>query len=262
MHSYSYRNLTINALLLMVIAAIVEMILHELGHFFCALYFHASALSLHHNYVNFDENSLSIFQRIWIAAAGPIISLCIGVIFHFIVTQQKSRNYFFLFNCYFAGHGYIGFFGYLMIAPIAAEGDTGFIMHQLKFPVYITIVIALIATLILRKFIQTITKYIMEFATLEIYQDAALRKKYAKSVLLYPIYLGLIIIILMNLPVPIWISLMAPFSIFSFFFAFGEALKKDYTQIRFNTNDVALFKIQLAIIVSFVLVLIINRLLV
>lgn len=246
----------------MVIAAIIEMTLHETGHYLCALFFHAASLSMHHNYVDYDQHSLNQMQQIWIAAAGPIISLCIGVIFHFIVTQQKSRNYFFLFNCYFAGHGYIGFFGYLMIAPIAAEGDTGFIMHQLKFPVYITIVIALIATLILRKFIQEITKYIMEFATLEIYQDAALRKKYAKSVLLYPIYLGLIIIILMNLPVPIWISLMAPFSIFSFFFAFGEALKKDYTQIRFNTNDVALFKIQPAIIVSFVLVLIINRLLV
>lgn len=262
MHSYSYRNLTINAILLMVVAAIIEMTLHETGHFLCGRFFHAASLSMHHNYVGYGRQSLNLMQQIWIAAAGPLTSLAIGFLFHFILSRQKRRNYFFLFNCYFAAHGYIGFLGYLMISPIAAKGDTGFIMHQLKFPIYITIAVAVIALLILRKLIHVITKYIMEFATMEIYRDAVLRKKYVNAVLLYPIYLGLIIIILMNLPVPIWISLMAPFSIFSFFFAFGEALKKDYGQIHFNTNEAALFKIQPAIIVSFVLVLILNRILV
>lgn len=258
----AFKKLTINAVLLMVIAAIVEMMFHELGHYFCAGYFHASALNLHHNYVNFDENSLSILQRIWVATAGPLTSLFIGILFQFIVSIQKSRNYLFLFNAYFSAHGYIGFFGYLMIAPIAVQGDTGFIMHQLHFTIYVTVVIAIVALFILRVLIILLTRYILEFSTESIYMNSKSRKQFVVSTIILPVYIGLILIILLNLPVPIWISLMAPFSIFSFFFAYGHAMKKNFSNMEFNKNEAALFSIQPFIIIAFIALVIVNRLLV
>ena len=44
------RNITVNSLILFVIASTLVMTLHEFGHFFASILVHAKQISIHHNY--------------------------------------------------------------------------------------------------------------------------------------------------------------------------------------------------------------------
>ncbi len=50
-----YRYVVINSAILFVIASILEMTLHEFGHFFTAILVHAQGISVHHNYVSHSD---------------------------------------------------------------------------------------------------------------------------------------------------------------------------------------------------------------
>lgn len=256
------KNMMINAVLLFTIAAIIEMTLHECAHFVMAILVHAKDISLHHNYVNYNDEIMSLNNRIYIASAGPIFSLFFGLFFHLIIKLQKSRNYLLLLNTYFSIHGYIGFFGYLLIAPLSTSGDTGFIFDALGFPMLIVVIIAIIGFLCLMYLLKILMKYIIVLASEEVESDFEKRKKFADAVIKYPIYFGVILTMLLNLPVPVWLSLTAPFSAFSLFVGYGRILKRQYPKQDYNLNYDSLNKIKPAIILGFIIIVIINRLLV
>ena len=87
-----YKYVILNSSLLFIIATILEMTLHECGHFVTAFYLQAQNLSLHHNYVDYAEDNLNTNYKIAIAAAGPIVSLLIGMLFHFICSKQTKKK--------------------------------------------------------------------------------------------------------------------------------------------------------------------------
>jgi hypothetical protein len=257
-----YKYVLINSVLLFIITAVLEVVLHEFSHFITAFIFHAKDLSLHHNFVDYAEDNLSVSQRIWIASAGPLMSLFIGLVFHFIVIQSEKRNALFLFNLFMAVNGYIGFFGYLMIAPLTVQGDTGFVFHALGFPMWSVILIAVFGISILLVAIKKLTKHFVEMASVEIIADKEQRKQFVQAVIKYPIYCCVVAMLLLNLPVPIWVSILPVFSYFSLFYGFGDALKKEYANLNTNTKFDTFNSVQPIIIVGFVLTVILNRLLV
>ena len=255
------RNLIINSTTLFVIATILQMTLHELGHFWVAIAVHSNNIVLFHNYVL--ENSLSLTRSIIVAAAGPVFSLLIGITFNFICLKYRKRNTLFMFFLYMSVFGYINFMGYLMVAPFFVKGDTGFIFDALKFPTWFSLIIAVLGALSLFFILKKLSKFFIEMGTAEIIENRSLRKEFTDSIVQYPLYIGIIITTLLNLPVPVFLSLIYPLcSPFALMWCYGFLLKANYSKENTNKDFNLLNNVQPKLLLILVLVIIMNRLLV
>lgn len=210
MNKRIYKNIVINSTILFVIASIIEMTLHEFGHFVVGFLVHTKDLVLFHNYVADNPDELSLLKIIFIKAGGPLVSLFIGILFQFICSKQSKRNLLFIFNLYMSVFGYIVFFGYLLIAPIFINGDTGYICHVLHFPIWFTVSIAIIGAIILFLLMRSLVKYFVEVGTENIISTKESRTPFIKSLILLPLFIGILITTLLNLPIPTLLSLIAP----------------------------------------------------
>ena len=257
------RNIIINSTLLFSIAFIWQMTLHELGHFIAGVLLHSKNTTLFHNYVSQDFTGLTVSSQIIIVAAGPFFSLFIGALFQIICSNYKKRNSLFLFLLYMSAFGYICFGGYLMISPFFQEGDTGFIFHLLGFPLWLTIVFAILGVAFIFLISKVLSKYYAEMATAEIMNDKQKLKIFATTLIKYPLYIGVVLATLLNLPVTVFLSLFYPLgNPMNMFWVYGYV-----TDTKFNTDNAnkqfdKLNKIQPGLIIPFVLTIIVNRLLV
>ena len=259
----NFRNIIVNSSILFVCAAVLQMTLHECGHFFAAILIHAKNVALHHNYVSADMAGMSLPHAVFYAGAGPLVSLLIGVCFHFVCSRQKGRGMLFLFNLYMAVFGYIAFFGYLMVAPFFTYGDTGYIFHALKFPVWLTVSIAIAGGFMLYAMMGKLIRFFVEMGTSNIIADKQARRIFINSLIQYPLYIGILITALLNLPTPTVLSLIYPiFSPFSLMWVYGKGLSKAYPADKMNTDINSINKIQPAWLIVFFLIIVINRLLV
>jgi hypothetical protein len=260
----SKRNFVIiNSTILFVVSCILQMTLHEFGHFFAAAIIHAKGICIHHNYVFNADEGLPLKSILFIKAAGPLVSLTIGIVFHLVCSRQKKRNLSFLFRLYMSAFGYIGFFGYLMIAPVFTTGDTGYICSALQFPLWLTIGLAISGALILYLLIRKLMKYFVEMGSKEILGNRSIRKSFVHSILLLPVLLGIPITTILNLPVVALISLIAPLcSPFTFLWDYGNALYKNYHLTNTNDEFEKLSRWNIVLLVLLTLTIIYNRLLV
>ena len=259
----SRRNIIVNSTILFVVAAIVEMTLHEFSHFFTAILVQAREISIHHNYVSHSDEGLSLASRVWISAAGPLVSLCIGIVYQFVCSRQEGRNMLFLFNLYMSAFGYIGCFGYLMIAPMSTVGDTGFICDALGFPMWLTIAIGVTGVVALYLAISSLIKYFVEMGSKEVIENKNSRHSFIHSLILIPVLIGIVITTLLNLPVPAFVSLMASlFRPFTFLWPYGNALKKIYPLQHANKDFESLYSLHPILFVFLLVIVMANRLLV
>ena len=257
------KNITINSLILFVIASTLVMTLHEFGHFFASILVHAKQISIHHNYTSNVDEGLSLKSTLLIKATGPLVSLIIGVAFQFICSSQTKRNLLFLFNLFMSAFGYIGFFGYLIIAPMFPNGDTGYICYSLGFPIWLTIVIAIIGGIALYLSINGLMKYFVELGSKETIENKVSRYSFIRSLLLFPLLIGIVITTLLNLPIPAFVSLIAPIcSPLTFMWGYGNALKKNYSLANANKSFQDFSKLNLWLFVFLFLTVLFNRLLV
>ncbi len=256
------KNIIVNSSVLFVIAAVLEMTIHEFGHFVAAIIVGAKDIALFHNYVTYDIDGLTSSSIIFVTAAGPNVSLLIGLIFHYICYTKPSRNLFFLFCLYMAIFGYIGCFGYLMTAPFFEYGDTGYICYVLDFPTWLTVFVAIIGAVLLFLLMKNLTKYFVELGTKEIIGNKESRYSFIMSLILLPLIIGIAVTSLLNLPAPSFLSLLAPIcSPLTILWTFGYALHDKYSDIHFNKDILSISKIDLRWIVILLLVININRLL-
>ena len=257
------KYVVLNSTILFVVAGILEMTLHEFGHYFAAILVHAKGISIHHNYVSNIDEGLPLKNILLIKGAGPLVSLIIGVFFHIACSLQKRRNTAFLFKLYMAAFGYIGFFGYLMIAPIFTGGDTGYICYALRFPHWVTIIIAVSGGLILYLLFRNLMKYFVGMGSKEILEKKGTRISFIHSILLFPVLFGIPITTLLNLPVVVLISLIAPLcSPFTLLWDYGNALDKNYHLETVNNHFDKLNKFNFVLILLLILTIIYNRMLV
>jgi hypothetical protein len=263
MFNKEYKNLIMNSTILFVVASTLGMTLHELGHFIASHIVGAKDTVLYHNYVSNTTENLSLNKIIFVKGAGPFVSLCNGILFQYLCTKQTIRNLTFLFNLYMSVFGYIGFFGYLMIAPIFTYGDTGYICEALNFPMWFTITLAVLGAIILYLIMRSLMRYFVEMGTEEIANTQKLRETFINSLIFYPLIFGIVFTTLLNLPVPTFASLIAPLcSPFTMMWAYGDALKRNYPSMNMNNDLNSInsksYKWQLL----FVLTVFINRLLI
>jgi hypothetical protein len=257
------KYVILNSTILFIVTCILEMTLHEFGHYFASIMVHAQAISIHHNYVYNKDEGLPLKSILFIKGAGPAVSLLIGLVFHFICSIQKKRNFSFLFNLYMAALGYIGFFGYLMIAPIFTGGDMGYICWALKFPAWLTIGIAVSGGLILYVLVRNLMRYFVEMGSKEILEKRGTRISFVHSLLLLPVLFGIPITAMLNLPVIALISLIAPLcSPFTLLWDYGNALTKKYPLKTTNENFDKMNKLSLVLIILLLLTIVYNRILV
>ena len=260
---FNRKQITINSTILFVIASIAAMTLHEFGHFFASIIVGAPGISIHHNYTSSNNSELSLPALLFLKGAGPFISIVIGLLFHFICSQQAKRNNRFLFNLYMAAFGYIGFFGYLMIAPLFPGGDTGYICYALGFPIWLTAIVAAVGGFSLYLSISSLSNYFVTMGSAEIMEDKESRTLFMRSLLKYPIFIGIIIITLMNLPTRALLSLIAPLtSPLALFWAYGSALNKNQTSVISNREFDAFSQPNYYLIFWLVVTIVVNRLLV
>lgn len=169
----------------------------------------------------------------------------------------------FLFNLYMAVFGYIGFLGYLMIAPLSRDGDTGYIFYSLDFPFLLTIAIALAGGVTLYFVMNWLTKYFVEMGSKEVVENKETRYSFIHSLILLPLLIGIVITTLLNLPIPVFLSLMAPvFSPFSLLWPYSNLLNKVYPLDHSNREFERLNKLHPVLFVLLALTIIGNRLLV
>jgi hypothetical protein len=257
------RFVTLNSTILFIVACILQMTLHEFGHFFAAIIVHANGISVHHNYVNNIDEGIPLRSILFIKGAGPFMSLMIGVIFHIACSVQKKRNLVFLFKLYMSVFGYIGFFGYLMTTPIFTGGDTGYICVALHFPLWLNIVIAVSGALILFILVRNLMQYFVEMGSKEILDKKETRFSFVHAVLLLPVLFGIPCTTLLNLPVIVLLSLIAPFfGPFTFLWDYGNALTRKYDLKLTNNHFDKLNKLNYLLIILLVLTIIYNRMLV
>ncbi len=263
METTKLKYLILNSTILFVVAGILEMTLHEFGHYFAAIFVHAKGISIHHNYVSNIDEGLPLKNILIIKGAGPLVSLIIGIFFHIVCSLQKERNVSFLFKLYMAAFGYIGFFGYLMLAPIFTGGDTGYICNALQFPLWLTIGIAVSGGLTLYFLIRALMKYFVEMGSKEILEIKETRISFIHSLLLIPVLFGIPLTTILNLPVVAAISLIAPlFSPFTLLWDYGNALNKNYHLKKTNNHFKKLNRLNFVLILLFILTIIYNRMLV
>jgi hypothetical protein len=256
------RYITINSAILFVISSVTAMTLHEFGHFFASILVHAKQISVHHNNTSNIDAGLPLASVLFIKGAGPLVSLIIGTLFHFLCSRQPKRNILFLFKLYMSAFGYIGFFGYLMIAPIFQGGDTGYICHALGFPVWLTIIIAVTGAIALFFIINKLMKYFVEMGSKEIIENHASRITFMSSLLLYPLAIGIVITTLLNLPMPAFISLIQPIcSPFTFLWGYGNVFYRKYPADSVNKEFESFNKLKPRLFIFLILAIAVNRLL-
>ncbi len=257
------RNIILNSTMLFVIASILTMTFHEFGHFITSIIVHAQQISIHHNYTSSSSVGLSLLDNILIKGSGPVVSLIVGVVFHFICSRQVKRTAFFLFNIYMSLNGYIGFFGYLIIAHFVPGGDTGYVCYSLGFPAWLTILLGFVGAVVLYLIINSLMKYFVAMGSKEIIENKEDRKEFIRSLILFPLFIGLVITTLLNLPVPTLVSLIAPIcGSLTILCGYDNALEKKYILKDMNTEFEQFNKYNFLLFALFLLTITLNRLLV
>ncbi|HMC87278.1 MAG TPA: hypothetical protein VKI61_17255 [Chitinophagaceae bacterium] len=260
---FKFKYVIINSTILFIVTCILQMTLHEFGHYFAAIIVHAKNISIHHNNVVNTDEGLPLKSILLIKGAGPLVSLLVGLVFQGVCARRKQRNISFLFELYMAVFGYIGFFGYLMIAPVFTGGDTGYICAALHFPPWLTIAIAVSGGLILYLLVRSLMSYFVEMGSVEILDKKASRISFVHSIILLPVLIGIPITTMLNLPVPALISLIAPIcSPFTLLWDYGNALRRNYRLKSTNQHFDKLNRLNYVLIVLLILTVIYNRMLV
>ncbi len=255
----SLRFVTINSILAYCSASIFSTIIHESGHFLTALSLDLKSC-LYHNYVE-SSGDESFFASIMVPAGGPVISILTGILFIYIY-KWFSNSYLSLFTFWLGIKSILGFLGYLMIAPFIAAGDTGKIFSLLEIPIIWQLLAAVIGLGIAIVFLLRIYKGFELFIAEEIASNEKLKRSgWTKSLIMYPLFIGIPVTTLVQFPIPhivsILPSLMLPFSLFM---TFGKLVTaKDVLPLTHakNINDLSYLLILFALFA-----LIVNRVLV
>ena len=201
------RNIIVNSSVAFVIASIVQMTLHETSHFMASLIMGYPAV-LHHNYVrHLGEPEQA---RLLSAAAGPLTSLVLGICFQYLLHKRLYKGLPALVAMYMSMFGYIGFLGYVMIAPFFSHGDIGFIMRAIGCPSWLMLVLVALSAWAALVIFKTFAAPIAGMTSKRVADNSGLRRKFVYSLIFIPLFIGIALTVPLNLPAPTPLSLIAP----------------------------------------------------
>lgn len=210
------KSLAINSILIAVSTSIIGTILHESAHYVAGYYLGLNP-ELHHNYVNPLAEGTEL-QNILMAAAGPLFSLVFGVVIMFISIKFIKPSLLKLFMTWLGMGSILGLLGYLLISPIAKNGDTGRVFAYLQIPTFVSVIIAIASFAFITYLFK---KWSNQFVFYK-HDDTFDKTETTKQLFFYPIFGSIIIVTLLNFPITTWVSLLPTlFMPMSYFSTFG-----------------------------------------
>jgi hypothetical protein len=195
------RRLACTAFLLYIAAYLLTIVLHELAHATMALALGDQPI-LYNTSVQNTNPRLSNAAHVLIAAAGPVFSLLQGVTLLPLLRRGRGAGAGSLFWLYMCVFGLINFFGYLLIAPLVAGGDTGQIVARLHVPVAAQWAVAVASLLSLGLLIGSTAPLFLRHLPTEMQAAPAARTEGMRALLLWPWLVGSVVLVLLALPAP------------------------------------------------------------
>jgi hypothetical protein len=226
--------LAINSTLILVSTTIFSTILHESAHYLTGLFFHLKPV-LHHNYVE----SLRVGtegQMVIEAAAGPLFSLVFGVLMMLFSIKCIRPSLLKLFFTWLGMGNILIFMGYILIAPIAKQGDTGKVFAYFNSPMYLTITAAVLSFIFINYLFGKWSSQFVFYNSENNYNKRNLKLQ----LFVIPVLLSIVIVTILSLPVIIWISLLPTiFMPMSYFRIMGAYLQQNEIQPTVNIQKVS-----------------------
>lgn len=219
----SYRTLFVHSLLAFTIAFLASTLIHEGAHAVTALALGRHPV-LHHNYVAMAaEPPPSAAARLWVPASGPLASLVLGVGCLLWVRSRQTATLVSLTTLWLALKAFIGFFGYLLMGPLFAYGDTGRVYTALGLPGLVSWLLALGGLAALVAVVRGTTSDFERHAPPALPGRERSRRRLANAMIAWPLFSGVVVTTLLSLPVPTFASLLHPMtSPFVVFVAYGR----------------------------------------
>ena len=249
------RNLFINALAVFVLTHLITQMLHESAHAVTAFFAGAGPI-LYHNHVE-SAVEVSDFKRILIAAAGPLYSFFQFLICFLIMRRIKTSAMVNLFWTWMMLWGYIGFFGYIMMTPFFKYGDTGFVAVQLGVSDTGRFLIGAVG---MAAFFFISAIGFKPFAYL---WRSGEKRTFYNHLILYPLFVGVPINTIIDLPVPTFLSLLAPLCMpWCVMMVYGKLLSKKDLVPESQNGSVDLNEIAVKWYIFLLVVFLVNRFLI
>ena len=250
--------ITINSTVLYVIAFLLTTIIHEFLHAIIGSFFESDPI-MHHNYVeHLSIEHLSINQKISIALAGPIISLIQGFLSgaSYYMIRNKSHKLIHLLMLWISVLGFFNFLGYVMTGFLFKKGDIGKVYMLLNTPLWIQIVLAVLAALLLVLVAYKMTIPYLRFSyKKEWVENGRSRKNFSFHALFLPWVIGSLIVTILYLPIIVLISIIYPIMsgmIFIFPWQNAEGVKEVKISISQEIGKLSFLGIGALIILIFV----------
>ncbi len=196
------KYLGVNSVLIVLSSSIISTMLHEFGHYVVGLYLNLNP-ELHHNYViPLTEGSLK--SQIAMAAAGPFCSLLIGIIALYVSIKSIKPSLLKLFFLWLGMQNLLMFLGYMIIAPIAKDGDTGKVFDYLGVPMIVSISLAILFFILINFLFSKYSNQFIFYKNEELFRV----QENSKQLFLWPILSSIVIMTLLNFPIYSWVSLL------------------------------------------------------
>jgi hypothetical protein len=246
------KALAINSILIGISTGIIGTILHELAHYVVAVYFGLNP-ELHHNYV-LPRNEGTPEQHVIMAAAGPLFSFFFGIFALWVSVKFIRPSLLKLATLWLGMGSILTLMGYMLIAPIAKNGDTGRVFDYFGVPMYLSIAIAVASFVAINYLFGKFAKYFIFYKHDEIFDKTETRKQ----LFIYPIYASIVIMTLLNLPIVTWVSLMPTiFMPMTYFSTDGT-----YQKMQIADAEVVVNKTSIPLIILIAVCILIFRMLV
>jgi hypothetical protein len=167
---------------------------------------------LHHNYVQ-TPSDVSPNARLWVPAAGPIVSLIMGAACLIWVRATTRPSLITLTAVWLGVLGITTFFGYLVLGPFVRDGDTGKVFAELGTPAPFMWLFAVAGfasmVFIVRGAAPLFARHIPKPGG----DIQVSRRELANGLIALPAIAGTALAVVLSLPAPTFASLLYPFTI-------------------------------------------------
>lgn len=246
------KYLGINSVLIALSSSIIATILHEFGHYVVAIYLNLNP-ELHHNYV-IPLTEVSQKSQILMAAAGPLFSLMIGILVLYASIKWIKFSLLKLFFLWLGLQNILMFLGYMLVAPIAKDGDTGMVFDYLGIPMFLSISIA-ISFFIFVNFL--FSKFSNQFVFYK-NEDLFNIQENSKQLFLWPILSSIVMMTILSFPIYSWVSILPSVFMPMTYFTTMERYKK----LKFTNAQVTISNLSVPLVILTIISIMLFRFLV
>ena len=240
-------RLALTTICLYVAAYLATIMLHETAHAVVSWLLGGRPVQ-YNTWVRNTNPALLTTAELYVALAGPLLSLGQGLLLLHYSSRTRQAGNWPLFWLYTGVFGLMNFLGYVVIAPIMHNGDSGQVMSILHVPTWLQWSLALLAFAALNGLIQQTGPLFLRQLPTATQGDEQQRAAGLQLVLLWPWAVGSLILLGLSLPSPLLALLYIPSVPIVLRRAYRSALKQPISaipfmqgQLRFQWIIVALF---------------------